>query len=54
LIIWVAVFSQVSAEEAAGLAASVRKIRGEFERLDQDQNEQLKLDEFLLLRNNRA
>ena len=42
------------ADEPVELAASVLKIRAEFDRLDKDQNERLQLDEFLLLRENKA
>lgn len=44
----------MSAEDSAELAASVLKIRAEFKRLDQDQNERLTLDEFLQLHDNTA
>ena len=40
--------------EPAELAASVMRIRAEFDRLDGDQDERLNLDEFLQLRENKA
>jgi len=46
--------SPMTADEPAELAASVLKIRAEFDRLDLDQDERLKLDEFLQLRDNNA
>lgn len=49
-----AVCSPVTADEPAGLAAAVLKIRAEFDRLDLDQDDRLKLDEFLQLRDNSA
>ncbi len=54
LVIWMVVCSPVTADEPAGLAASVLKIRAEFLRLDLDQDERLTLDEFLELRDNKA
>ncbi|MAI33185.1 MAG: hypothetical protein CMM07_16125 [Rhodopirellula sp.] len=45
-----AVCSPVISDEPAELAASVLKIRAEFDRLDKDQDERLNLDEFLQLR----
>ncbi len=49
-----AVCSPVTADEPAGLAAAVLKIRAEFDRLDLDQDERLILNEFLQLRDNNA
>jgi len=54
LVIGMAVCSPVTSDEPAELAASVLKIRAEFDRLDQDQDERLTLDEFLQLRDNKA
>ena len=44
---------QVSGDEPAELAASVLRIRAEFDRLDVDGNQRLTLDEFVLLHPNR-
>lgn len=49
-VIGLAVCLPAAADEPAELAASLQKIRAEFDRLDKDQNERLQLDEFLELR----
>ena len=54
LVVWTVVDSAVMADEPTVLAASVLRIRAEFDRLDADQDERLKLDEFLQLRDNKA